>query len=134
MNLINRLTERETLMIRKLKLDNGHEIYVEVDDLNQTVPGLIQAGSLTPQNDMPPGAEPTGRMQEALMDAVIGGKLLQETIAGAAQLVFNGLKDLQADEWSVELNIGLKAEASIIPVLVKGEGNASLKVTVKWKK
>lgn len=80
--------------------------------------------------DLPPGAEPTGLFD----DAIIGGRLLQETIANTAQSVYDSLQEMQPDEWSVELNIGFKGKATIIPILVSGEGNGSLKVTAKWKK
>ncbi len=37
------------------------------------------------------------------------------------------------DSWSVELNLGFKANAKV-PVLMSGEANAALKVTLNWKK
>ena len=113
-------------MIKPFQLPNGQTIYVEVEEAEiQNAP--------VPRNtpsDLPPGAEPTSVMD----DLIVGSKLLQETIAGTAQSVYDSLKNLQPDEWSVELNIGLKGKATIIPVLVSSEGEGSIKVTAKWKK
>ena len=113
-------------MIKPFQLPNGQTIYVEVEETEiQNAP--------VPRNtpsDLPPGAEPTSVMD----DLIVGSKLLQETIAGTAQSVYDSLKNLQPDEWSVELNIGLKGKATIIPVLVSSEGEGSIKVTAKWKK
>lgn len=115
-------------MIKPFQLEDGTTIYVEVAET--TLPA-IQSSSSTLPSDLPEGAEPTGIID----DIVIGSKLLKETISGTAQSVFDSLKGLQPDEWSVEINIGMKADdMKIIPVLVTGSGEGSLKITAKWKK
>ncbi len=38
-----------------------------------------------------------------------------------------------AEEWSVEINFGFKGETGL-PFVAKGEANAAVKVTAKWKK
>ena len=79
--------------------------------------------------DLPPGAEPTG----ILDDMIISGKLLQETISSTVENVHQSLQKAKPDEWSVELNIGFEStEKGIISYL--GKGNGSLKVTATWKK
>lgn len=116
-------------MIKPFKLENGTTIYVEVDET--TLPDLPSPITSNQPDDLPEGAEATGIID----DIVIGSKLLKETITGTAQSVFDSLKGLQPDEWSVEINIGMKAEdMKVIPVLVTGTGEGSLKVTAKWKK
>lgn len=38
-----------------------------------------------------------------------------------------------AEEWSLEVNLGFKGETGV-PFIAKGEANAAVKVTAKWKK
>lgn len=115
-------------MIKPFTLEDGTIIYVEVQE---TPLPPIRSPTSTLPDDLPEGAEATGIID----DIVIGSKLLKETITGTAQSVFDSLKGLQPDEWSVEINIGMKADKMrIIPVLVTGTGEGSLKVTAKWKK
>lgn len=38
-----------------------------------------------------------------------------------------------AEEWSLEVNFGFKGETGV-PFIAKGEANAAVKVTAKWKK
>lgn len=116
-------------MITPFQLEDGTTIYVEVEET--TLPAAIHSTTSNRPADLPEGAEATGIID----DVVIGSKLLKETITGTAQSVFDSLKGLQPDEWSVEINIGMKAEdMKVIPVLVTGTGEGSLKVTAKWKK
>ena len=110
-------------------LPSGVTIYVETDDNQVDIP-IAKNTPVTRSTDLPPGAEQT----TSISDAIIGGKLLQETIAGTAQSVLDSFKEMQPDEWSVEINIALKGKATIIPVLVSGSGEGSFKVTAKWKK
>jgi len=120
------------MAISPFTLPNGVTIYVETDDTQLNIP-LIENTPVTRSGrsaDLPPGSEQI----TSLSDAIIGGKLLQETIAGTAQSVLDSFKDMQPDEWSVEINIALKGKATIIPVLVSGSGEGSFKVTAKWKK
>ena len=113
-------------VIKPFKLASGETIYVEVEETDIQ----IQQEDTCNIPDLPPGAEPTGIVD----DVVIGGKLLQESIRGVAQSVRDSLMDIEPDEWSVEINIGMKGKATIIPVLVSSEGNGSIKVTAKWKR
>lgn len=61
-------------------------------------------------------------------------KLLKETISGTAKSVLESFKELKPDEWSVEMNIAFKGEASTVIPVLSGEGEGSLKVTATWKK
>lgn len=121
-----------TKTIKPIKLETGETIYVEVEEINDgnlDSALLNQFDSKAPTN-LPPGAEYTSSID----DVIIGGKLLRETISGTAKTVLSGFQELQPDEWSVEINIAMKGKATIIPVLVSGEGEGSIKVTATWKK
>jgi hypothetical protein len=118
-------------MIREMKLADGAVIYVEIietEDLPAEQAGEQPTHAL---RGLPSGAEPTNFAQDLLM----GGTLLKETIAGVAQSAFDSLKHIQPDEWIVEFAIGMKADkVRVIPVLLTGSGEASLKITAKWVK
>lgn len=117
-------------MIKELKLDNGATVYVEVSEVT-AIPAGSAAASASPSPHLPKGAEQVGFAQ----DALLGTKLLKETIAGVAQSAFDSLKDLQPDEWSVEFAIGMKADKlRVIPVLLTGSAEANFKITAKWVK
>jgi hypothetical protein len=47
--------------------------------------------------------------------------------------VVTAMERIAPDSWSVELNVGFKA-GSGVPVLMSGEANAALKVTLNWKR
>ncbi len=119
--------------ITSMKLADGSTILVEVDsaveqdfNINEL---LSDTHSSPAPSDLPPGAEVTG--SGSSNDAI--GKLLQKTISGPAQATLDSLRELKPDEWSVELNIGFEStDKGIVSYL--GKGNASLKVTAKWKK
>lgn len=112
--------------IKPFQLPGGATIYVEAEDVDTPT----QPGQKRKVPGLPEGAEPTS----TLNDLVDGGKALQETISQTAQTVLDSLENLQPDEFQLELNIGLKGKANIIPVLVSSEGNASIKITAKWVK
>ena len=119
-------------MIREMKLADGSVIYVDVSEI-EALPISSDSAAIpkAPSRALPTGAEPTNFAQ----DALLGGALLKETIAGVAQSAFDSLKQLQPDEWSVEFAIGMKADkVRVIPVLLTGSGEASLKITAKWVK
>ncbi len=116
------------MAIKPLELDDGSVIYVEVDE-QQAADLLASSVRSGMPPDLPPGAEPTGLLDQY----IIGGKLLQETIGKAAQSAKNSLKEVQPDEWSVEINVGFEStDKGIISYL--GKGNGGLKVTATWKK
>lgn len=115
------------MAIKPMQLADGSTIYIEVENTTEAVELISHSNQSKP--DLPPGAEPTGIVD----DIVIGGKLLQETISNTVENVHQSLQKAKPDEWSVELNVGFEStEKGIISYL--GKGNGSLKVTATWKK
>lgn len=58
---------------------------------------------------------------------------IQRGIESICKAVGGALVAAAPDSWTVELNLGFKAGAKV-PVLMSGEANAALKVTMNWKK
>lgn len=112
--------------IRELQLPNGKRVFVEVDITKDIhLPGVSEQ-----PGDLPPGAEPTGIVE----DAVIGMKLFQENIKNMAECVYDSLKEMKPDEWTVEMNIGFKGKSTPIPFIAGGELGGGIKVSATWKK
>ena len=101
---------------------NGREILVE------TEPALMPASASFAA--LPRGAEFTG-VADRLQDA---GRIIQNTVGGLAEAAFDALQQVAPDECSVEIALSFKGESNPVPVLVKIGGEASIKVTAKWKK
>ena len=55
---------------------------------------------------------------------------LVSVVTAPVHAAFAGSK---AEEWSIELNVGFKGETGL-PFVAKGEANAAVKITAKWKK
>ena len=49
-------------------------------------------------------------------------------------LLRDAIRDAEPSELSVELNFGLKGEIDLIPILLNGSSEGSIKVTMKWSK
>jgi len=111
--------------IRELKLSNGECIFVEVEIDDIHLPSLSKQ-----PDDLPPGAEATGIID----DAVISMKLFQENIRNMAKSVYDSLKDMSPNEWTVAMNIGFKGKATPIPFIASGELEGVVKVTATWKR
>lgn len=105
---------------------DGVQVYVEVDELDG-VAGLPATGGTG--GGIRRGIEPTS-VASKIADV---GDSLRSTIKAVVGPVQSALKDLPPDEWTMELNIGFKGEAGV-PCITKGEANASVKLTAKWKK
>ena len=43
------------------------------------------------------------------------------------------LAEAEPTEMSVELNVGLKGTANLVPILLNGSGEGSIKIVMKWK-
>ena len=56
---------------------------------------------------------------------------IDATLAAIVAPLHRALEASRPDEASVELSLGLKGEVGVF--VAKGEGNASIKITVKWK-
>lgn len=112
----------------KLITIDGVQVYVEVEDLelpaSTAVPAPVTRGPGSRRN-----VEPTG-VAEKISDV---GDQLRAAIKSITGPMQSALKELPPDEWTIEMNIGFKGEAGI-PCITKGEANASVKVTAKWKK
>ena len=74
---------------------------------------------------------------------VLTNPILRQVIDIDSEQLAHGISDISAvigkamekatpDTWSVEFNIGFKAGLKV-PVLLSGEANAALKVTLSWK-
>lgn len=112
--------------VRELYISDDKRILIEVDISDDIV--LPNMSDIV--EDLPPGAEPTS----SLSDLYIGMKLFQENIRNMAESVYASLKAANADEWSVEMNIGFKGKATPIPFIASGELEGGVKVTATWKK
>jgi hypothetical protein len=115
-----------TSEIRELKMPNGKPIFVEVE---------ISDKEISPKpsgrpKDLPAGAEAVGILDDALNSM----KLFQENITNMAETVYDSLKDLKPEEWSLEMNIGFQGEVNPVPFIATGKMNGGIKVTAKWKK
>ncbi len=112
--------------IREILLEDGEKIFVAVEvreDINISL-------NLKGINDLPPGAEPTGIIDDSLMTAY----LLKSYIKGMAKSTKEALKDMSPDEFSVELSIGFVGKANPIPVIAGADIQGGIKVTATWKK
>ena len=56
---------------------------------------------------------------------------LASTLSAIVAPVHEALKAMAPDEVQVELSLGIRGEVGVF--VAKGEGNASLKVTARWK-
>lgn len=115
------------MAVQEIKISENESIWVEYEDVDIKAP--LKKGEQD-IDDMPEGAEPVG-FAEDFADAV---QLIKSNIASMASLVHESLKDNQPEEWGVELNIGFKGRANIIPVILSGETTGGIKVTAKWTK
>jgi hypothetical protein len=69
-------------------------------------------------------------MREKVGDLANSIRDLVEVVTAPARAGFEGS---QAEEWAIELNIGFKGQTGL-PFVAKGEANAAVKITAKWKK
>jgi hypothetical protein len=58
---------------------------------------------------------------------------IRRGIEAISSAVSMALENAAPETWTVELNLGFKAGLKV-PVLMSGEANAALKVTMNWKK
>ena len=63
----------------------------------------------------------------------IGSAELQGSLARICGAIGSAMREASPDAWSVEFSLGFKAGAKV-PVLLSGEANAALKITLNWKK
>ncbi len=93
---------------------NGKTVLVEVAELGANRGGRDRGGELTGCGDQD--------LAQRIEDLVA-------TLSSPIQAAFRGSG---VEEWSMEVNFGFKGETGL-PFIAKGEANASVKVTAKWK-
>jgi hypothetical protein len=99
----------------------GVPIWVEVADLE------IEGASVpAPGDTVETSNPPVGQTVERLTKVDLG-----PTLQAIIEPVHRALQVSRPEEVSVELAVGLKAGVGVF--LATGEGNASVKVTAKWK-
>jgi hypothetical protein len=96
----------------------GKNIWIEVAEL--PVEGGVAQGDRFENTSV---REKVGDLADSIRDLV-------EVVTAPARAAFEGS---QAEEWAIELNIGFKGETGL-PFVAKGEANAAVKITAKWKK
>ena len=96
----------------------GKAILLEVVDLE-----VEEASEGDPDFENTSVREKVGDLADSIRDLV-------EVVTAPARAAFEGS---QAEEWAIELNIGFKGETGW-PFVAKGEANAAVKITAKWKK
>jgi hypothetical protein len=58
---------------------------------------------------------------------------IRDVVATLTAPIHAAFEGSGAEEWAMEVNFGFKGESGL-PFIAKGEANASVKVTAKWKK
>ncbi len=103
--------------LQKLEID-GKTIFVEVADLAP-----------------PAQASRGGRFENTSATSNAAAALLQvnftETLQSILKPVYNALEAAKPDEANVEFTLGFGVKGDLF--IAKGEGNASLKISAKWK-
>ncbi|PTT76034.1 hypothetical protein DBR42_27660 [Pelomonas sp. HMWF004] len=107
-----------TTHLQSFEID-GQTVWVEVDDLTVTSP----TRSKTEKTDA--GSAASGAL------AKIESLDIAKTLKAIVSPVRSALDAAKPDEISVEVSLGIKGEVGVF--VAKSEGNASIKVTAKWK-
>lgn len=105
-------------VIQPLKFGD-ETIYVEVSNVEQQGETPAQQDQWSDVN--------------ALDDIRDAGTQFHSTISALCATVQAAVKNSQPDEWTLEINLGIKGSAGI-PFITQGEANGAVKVTAKWKK
>lgn len=117
----------------KSEPSEGTAIAIEVVEIHSAQVSARGSSALERLN---PGAQAvSGQAPTEVLDLVtsIGSDELERGLALICRTVTSALRSASPDTCSVELNIGFKANAKV-PILMSGEANAALKVTLGWKK
>lgn len=97
--------------------------------------GTENAAARSARSKLDPGAEyiSGGFLAASREVESIDTAAVQSGIAAICSAVGAGLQNAGPDSWAVEINLGFKAGLKL-PVLMSGEANAALKVTMNWTK
>jgi hypothetical protein len=84
---------------------------------------------------VPPGGPARAGVEGARTEIGFSDTLsmLRASISGIGGALRGALGKAQPDEMTVALNFVLKGEVNVIPVLMQGSGEGSIKVELKWK-
>lgn len=111
-----------TTTLQSIDVD-GHAIWVEVEELR-----------ITGDRQQPPRGKFADTSASGPADAAIQSVAKVDVESALDTLIapiHRALAKVRPEEVSIELSLGLKGEVGVF--VAKGEGNASVKVTAKWK-
>jgi len=99
----------------------GYDFFVELPDEN--IPNEPVRGFLTEDNK-----------QRIIQDAIVNFEKSLEPLKSISNSIFNSVKEIadSPDEINVELGLKFSAKAGLI--LTSLDGEANLKITLKWNK
>lgn len=110
-----------TTTLQSVEVD-GKTIWVEVEELQ------INGGNPKPRSKFA-DTDASGAANAAAQALTkVDMESALDTIIGP---IHRALEKVRPEEVSIELSLGLKGEVGVF--VAKGEGNASVKVTAKWK-
>ncbi len=112
--------------IQEIQMSDGEKIFVAVE-VSDDIAVPIAFKEI---KDLPPGAEPTGVVNDAIMSMY----LFKACIKSMAKSARDALKDVNPDEFSVEMNIGFIGKTNPIPFIAGADLQGGVKVTATWKK
>ncbi len=99
----------------------GQTVWVEVSDV---------AAARRPHSEFAPTSEGVNAVVDGAVEQLAKADI-GPTLKALISPVYEALKGSGPEEVSVELSIGIKGEVGFF--IAKGEGNASMKVSAKWK-
>ena len=97
--------------------------------------GVVYVETISTREDEPPlspvsGAGPEGASTPiGIFDTLAA---LRRAVAAIGGSMRGALAEAQPQELCIELNFGIKGETHLIPVLLNGSANGSIKVQMKW--
>jgi hypothetical protein len=116
-----------------VKTRTGRTFFVEAMDGPEEPVVAARGGLAEPHDqgraDLPRQSEPVS----AFDNLTSGLDGLTDGIAEVLDSVRSALLKHTPSSSKVEISIGFKGKVSPIPVIVSGEGNAAIKLTLEWK-
>jgi Trypsin-co-occurring domain 1 len=113
----------------ELQTSAGKTMFVETRDVH-IARSPRDSNAIPDVKHLPEGSRPVGA-HERLAGAIEG---VSELIDAAAEIVGQALNRHSPAEFEVELNVGFTGKTQPIPFLVAAEADASLKITITWKR
>jgi hypothetical protein len=83
-----------------------------------------------------PGQQPSPGVEGESTEIGFGDtfSMLRRAVSGIGAALHVAYLATKPDEMTVELSFALKGETELIPVLINGSGEGSIRVAIKWKK